>query len=1639
MIMNNEDDKISWLYTPPLNALIPPVETKVQFLPFEQIRWEDFEKLCYRIIRLESNVDHCQQYGVRGGAQHGIDIFARVNNSEKYRVFQCKNEKDFGPAKIASAVRAFVDGKWLNQSDAFILCTRESLKATNRAEAVEEQAKILKEHGVSLLPWDRDELCSKLKTYPEIVDDFFGRPWVKAFCGEDAANRLSERLDADALKNLRTKLFSLYDRVFNIHDKGIPFSNALSLIDRYIIPDTEADQTISFSPSTQPSEQSLTSNQESNNNLDARIGAPTSNFLTKRYSQRLPIQNWVVRQKKSLLFGDPGSGKSTFLRFLALDILKEDPTLACVAEKWGAYIPVWIPFALWTKIINQGQTGDSSVRGVLDCWLKSWDAKEIIPLVENALKDKRLLLLIDGLDEHSNNDSAKIALNHLESFLGGNDLSVIATTRPHGFEKLGMNVADWQQAKIADFSVEQQRQLTHLWFKVGSKKINPDLDHVTRLADIQRQTETFFAELARSNELRELAHNPLLLCLLISFQIAKIRLPLGRFNVYDALINHLISVHPQSRRVASDTTLQTELPDEDVKKTLAYLANNIQTNHPEGLIREEEALKVMVEFLVDDEQGFGLPRPSALKMGNNILSKAEDNLGILVKKSQEEISFFHRTIQEYLASFNISRLSLDDRLKIISNYCVNPLWREVILGLFQITKSPNDIRSFIKAIQERTSTLAEKKIMDDLLSEVVFGNFNCPPHIARDLAKDFFKQIELGTWMSHREKLLRHVLDGLRSTVMSEMVREKIQEWFPDRFGWWNTVQIFESMAGWNSADDLLETLFKGLNAGEYRVKVAAALALSKVAKHDLEIGNRLVDLANNSDDPYVVAAATEGLISGWPDHPMLKKLVNRHSKSPMPILTFVGIRGRIALDIHTKEDLKNLFKLADRRSGLYQFYDEIAAAFITGWPKSEEIKKECFRSLASPWSDKKINIAGEIVLKVFLEGYPLDEDIAAYFVNHLERNPYPFSSLSYDRYAFITLAKNFKDHPKLVDALDQWVQKQEDRSNFQDAHLALVGRTSFFKKRLFEHLNTSSPYWVGGALLEGWGMEDAEVSTTLRSIVNGPADKASQFADLLPKIITDKAECRKRLIEILKDPNCIRVDFVMRGLVALENCKNDTEVVDVALPILDIKKKSLIDGFAADLIKNYPFDSRVRQLALETIESRDTPIGAIASAFGNDAEIRSKILKIATPLPTPLRQIIARYLSEAEIEDSFAISILKFYDHDKDKEVKVQSSIGYHTRLKNTGGDSEEHLKILAETLVCGGDDYGERNFAAFCGLTILGRLDIMYHAERRFGANGEKARVPTMQGGDINISGIQFILKNWQLLKEYFKEEFLWRFFDNSTKPYMWNKLAGFVVEYPIPRQEVLNFLALNNPKIGTVESLSFLSKVQPGSHLVLDYCLTTLGFTDSGLMEPSDANQQITYHDQITAAEIIGEQFGGNNDVLKRMNIEKNKDQIDKLILILWEGWSESKELDSLFKELVSTRRQCNEYTLIRCCSFKANLIRMYLEIIRLIRTWSSSPRYHSHRAIVNPLVKRVQKDNKLVEVLTRQLKITEKPSEKVSISKLLYKAKGFTPELKTWAEKELALQLSGNGIEAGFDITTGEFSSMPHTIYEILKTD
>jgi hypothetical protein len=117
---------------------------------------------------------------------------------------------------VMAIVKTFREGSWVAKSEKLILAVQASLADTKVQDAIEHEAATLRGSGVAFLPRDGDELSDLLRAHPEIIDDFFGREWVKAFLGPDAAAKLGTRLDGAEFARVRRQLRKYYDVHFHL-------------------------------------------------------------------------------------------------------------------------------------------------------------------------------------------------------------------------------------------------------------------------------------------------------------------------------------------------------------------------------------------------------------------------------------------------------------------------------------------------------------------------------------------------------------------------------------------------------------------------------------------------------------------------------------------------------------------------------------------------------------------------------------------------------------------------------------------------------------------------------------------------------------------------------------------------------------------------------------------------------------------------------------------------------------------------------------------------------------------------------------------------------------------------------------------------------------------------------------------------------------------------------------------------------------------------------------------------------------------------------------------------------------------------------------------------------------------------------
>jgi hypothetical protein len=419
-------------------------------------------------------------YGVRGQDQQGIDLYVRLaevpdgrSPQRRYLCLQSRRIAKLTAAKLKKAVSDFLAGIWPPSCRVFVYATSLPAVRAELADEIRIQTERLRHEGIEFEVWDAELMSPWLKDKPSLVYDFFGRTWAKSFCDSEAVDRLGTRLDAGQVGELRDQLQRFYTAMFDVTDSGmIGLRQAnvprLAVRDRFILPDVlvaapPARRRIAVPGAAAglPGSPGLASQGDAGvvgtwdqqahaarygrarlpaasavqvaGDADSPThdgGGPRSPFAGTAPAVRTDPDTWLASGDRHVLVGAPGSGKTTFLRHLVLDMLSDSPALTAWTRRLGNRLPVWLPFHFFTWRQARYQGKNASVEATLQAWLEQHDAASLWPLVEVALLDERLLLIIDGLDEWVSESAGRSAVMGLETFLGVRKVPALVSARP---------------------------------------------------------------------------------------------------------------------------------------------------------------------------------------------------------------------------------------------------------------------------------------------------------------------------------------------------------------------------------------------------------------------------------------------------------------------------------------------------------------------------------------------------------------------------------------------------------------------------------------------------------------------------------------------------------------------------------------------------------------------------------------------------------------------------------------------------------------------------------------------------------------------------------------------------------------------------------------------------------------------------------------------------------------------------------------------------------------------------------------------------------------------------------------------------------------------------------------------------------
>ena len=1637
-----ESKKYTKGWVPPESFIPLPVRTRAQILPLDELPWDLFQKLCTRLAGRGDNVEDCQEYGTPGQNQGGIDIYIRRPGASKYAVWQCKRyqTQTYRPSHIENAVSEFLNGPWVSKTDEFILALAVKIERTSLAEAIEAQASRLSDRNIRFLALGITQISELLKAHPDLVDDFFGREWVQVFCGSEAVAKLvGRRLQSEEVIRLRQLLRRCYTQHFEITDPGLPSLTGsmnpdvqpLRLADRFVPPDVLEEQLIprtemiADASRDQSRQRSSGEGSENQNPSAPRTGRGVARTTMVRHS----AVDWLANSNLSVVLGDPGIGKSTLLRCLLLDLLSAEPRYESCARRWGQYLPVWVPFAMWTRLVGESET-ECSLPDVLTAWLRKVSAEEdLITLVQHALEDSRLLLFVDGLDEWSDETTARTTLTLLEQFVGERDIPAIASSRPLGYARIGGLSSRWRKAQLAGLTKEQQGVLTEYWFLhrfnafVTHGENNDSID--MRNTRARAAAAEHMQDLHRDTRLGRLAEIPLLLNGLIALAIQRVHLPRSRFKAYEELTRLLLEEQPKRRQQSAFVPRATShLSQETRERALAQLAWETHQSLGSDALGKDKARNVLEDFC---RAHLGKTPGEALEVADELLAIGAETVGILIEKSPAEIGFPHRAFQEFLAAKHISNLPFEDQKAFLKGRFENSQWHDVFLCLCHLNTRAGEVDEFVGIVESLQLPTEMELARRSFLAAIAFGDLHCSASTARRLAEETFEMIEAGAHERTRERLVELALDGLESDTLRSVVETRVQRWFPLRHPYRRG--LYESVATWPQNDETRAILWRGLLDEEDLNQRAAAESLARVFGEEPSTAERLFELLFRPADPRLLGYALHALCLGWRTDSRLTEVLNDARFSADSALQSVALIHRVKRREHDAKDRDILVALSGEHDvDSWHWREERVRALVTGWPGDLDIKREAMQSVSNLYDYERVfewDDAGIILL----EGFPQDNE-AAETVAHLFRTEtYPSHGLGLHA-NWGRLVEAFGGHQILSPAVDAWLERKvEQKENeahqlFWDLELCLISRSEHAKGYLLNANEETGVITRDQArwLLQGWGMQDEEAAAALIRLAE--SDSARYIAHMLPDILGDEQRCRQRLLEILNEVSGLRVRDALMGLVKLGVSDSDEEVVEAAVgKYISEAPSSVAFSETGDIITHFPNHPKVREFALYQLRNRGYGLYSVAEVYSSDQEIRRGVLKISSPLPANLRSIVVNRLARLAPENDFAHGMLSNYDEDTDPNVKTAAAIGYVTSVNRRDGVSSDLLEQLTADLHAVGPDYAERRQAAFSALLELDRLDIVNTAW----PEKEMWNIAFTMLSKTNLCLAAHLTRYWSRLSETFgvsfreqvdwmADDFLIEMAAHTTNPDLLDK--------------IIDERGGGNQERPTVPSLQIRARRWRGTQRLRDLCLALVqDFRVSAWVETAPG---------IVAAEILAEQFASDTETFTTLeSLVTQGNTSSALVIALATGWPDSQAWEQLQQQL----GQQDEARLLIPAQFHLLAARVpsdeFMAKVSIAMAKLRGDIWEFLPSCSRAVTARFTRDKKVRELAFSRLETQPTSTEKMNFPSFLLETNEQPERLRNWMRSEIKRQSEGTHLaEVALDLSTGMVRSVSHALLEHL---
>lgn len=360
--------------------------------------------------------------------------------------------------------------------------------------------------------------------------------------------------------------------------------------------------------------------------------------------------------------GEAGSGKTTFLRWVAICSAKND--YERILNIRGT-IPIVIE-------LRRVKNWPLNLQVMVNEFSESFGVSCPNGWLADILKNNRALILIDGLDEIAENrreNTYEFIENLIEKYP---KIKTLVTARNSVKNQLNCYSKRYE---IIPMKIENIKRFIFYWHRSVLHS-----DAIVEDGEIRSLQNNLISKITSSSPLKLLARNPLLCAMICALHyVNNQHLPENKMDLYESCCKMLIDARDAERKVQNNTNTYEYIQQLDYSKK-KYVLEELAY----WMLRNGNALErkpIVVDFLEKLLNHTNIVSTGEKKDGTAecLLDYFIARSGIIREPEEGMIDFIHKTFMEYLAVKSICRNC--DWNTMVEQAC-NINWKETIIMCF---------------------------------------------------------------------------------------------------------------------------------------------------------------------------------------------------------------------------------------------------------------------------------------------------------------------------------------------------------------------------------------------------------------------------------------------------------------------------------------------------------------------------------------------------------------------------------------------------------------------------------------------------------------------------------------------------------------------------------------------------------------------------------------------------------------------------------------------------------------------------------------------------------------------------------------------------------------------------------------------